>query len=954
MGTERISRAMLSGLLVVSLLVYAVLPLLGLTSPTTSSSATIWTENAEGYPQTDFEPDENVYIRGSGFSPDSWVEITIVRPDNSEDLNQTLSGGDGCFLYIYSLDGIYGTYLVTASDGTNYASTTFTDCPKLQGLDGTTMAWTSGKLTGWRELDWVPYRIVFKYLPRGTSTFAFNVYHNNLRAGKLGVDALADFYVGYENGEPAGDGTVAVSGPYYKAPGKECDRDIYYALTVTFNLASSRLTRCVYWKAHVALGASGWPGASLHAYTDITGSQDVPIDVPPTPTGSVSGHKWNDLDRDGTWDGDELGLEGWTVRLFRWDPESRDWVHLMDKVTNADGGYVFTNLTAGEYRVEEVSREGWTQTYPPTGAHEITLPEGGNVTGIDFGNFFASLGVNVSISPRERSGLPGDTLTYEICVTNTGTLADEYDLSAGDALGWGLSLLPSSLSLDPGETGVAMLSVTIPAEAAPGTVDEVTVVATSRADPTVSDGDACIASVAIVRAVEVSISPSYQSGPPGSNLTFTVVVRNLGNVVDSYTLIAWDNENWLGPWSQELLDLTPGASAEKPLDVSIPNIAIPCTEDNIIVRATSQTDPDVSAENSAIAHVAAFRRAVAVSLAPNYQEALPGGTVDFAVVIRNEGDVEDNIVLNATDNENWGAMVYPESIILPPGSSGNATLSLSIPKSARARGDKKVEVSVTASSAENTEVSSSDNGIVKILTVRGVDVSISPNYQAGVAGSRLVYTVTVTNTGNVDDNYYLNVSDNENWPIAYWFTFISLPAYSSAQSELIVTIPENATPCTRDNIVVTVASWDNAVSDSDSCIAHRGKAELSFVTLYKVLADVDFYFVEGSKLVVKFYTYLGVYQAEIVIWSGTTPAQVVLTEDVAHPEGKGVENATLVLTDDAGNVLSVLASFVVRRPHLLARLSAIKAGWPYASPEEKSALLLEISAIKARWPYAPE
>jgi hypothetical protein len=81
---------------------------------------------------------------------------------------------------------------------------------------------------------------------------------------------------------------------------------------------------------------------------------------------------------------------------------------------------------------------------------------------------------------------------------------------------------------------------------------------------------------------------------------------------------------------------------------------------------------------------------------------------------------------------------------------------------------------------------------------------------------------------------------------------------------------------------------------------------------------------------------------------------VVLSENVPHPEGKGVENATLELTDDAGNVISVLASFVVRRSHLMARLSAIKAQWPYASDEEKSALISEISAIKARWPYAPD
>jgi hypothetical protein len=113
--------------------------------------------------------------------------------------------------------------------------------------------------------------------------------------------------------------------------------------------------------------------------------------------------------------------------------------------------------------------------------------------------------------------------------------------------------------------------VTIPYDALPGAVDEVAVVARSRTDPTVSDDDACIASVAIIRAVEVSISPSYQSGPPGSTLTYAVVVKNVGNVVDSYVLVAWDNENWLGPWTQELIDVPPGEIGTKPLDVTIPD-----------------------------------------------------------------------------------------------------------------------------------------------------------------------------------------------------------------------------------------------------------------------------------------------------------------------------------------------------------------------------------------------
>jgi hypothetical protein len=167
--TEGLGRALLSALFVSSLLLYVAFPLLSLTSPPSASVATIWTENAGGYDCTDFEPDENVYIRGSGFLDNAQIQITITRPDNNENAGSALSDENGCFLYIYPLDGIYGTYYVTATDGINSASTTFEDRPKLEGFDRETGRWTSGNLTGWRELDWVPYRIRFRSLPRENS-----------------------------------------------------------------------------------------------------------------------------------------------------------------------------------------------------------------------------------------------------------------------------------------------------------------------------------------------------------------------------------------------------------------------------------------------------------------------------------------------------------------------------------------------------------------------------------------------------------------------------------------------------------------------------------------------------------------------------------------------------------------------------------------------------------------
>jgi uncharacterized membrane protein len=101
--------------------------------------------------------------------------------------------------------------------------------------------------------------------------------------------------------------------------------------------------------------------------------------------------------------------------------------------------------------------------------------------------------------------------------------------------------------------------------------------------------------------------------------------------------------------------------------------------------------------------------------------------------------------------------------------------------------------------------------------VRGVSVSISPSSQSGVNGAILVYTVTVTNTGNISDNYSLAVSDNARWSPSISPTSLNVAAGSSDSAILRVAVPSGAVESAIDKITVTVnGTGDNA---SSSCTA---------------------------------------------------------------------------------------------------------------------------------------
>jgi hypothetical protein len=243
-----------------------------------------------------------------------------------------------------------------------------------------------------------------------------------------------------------------------------------------------------------------------------------------------------------------------------------------------------------------------------------------------------------------------------------------------------------------------------------------------------------------------------------------------------------------------------------------------------------------------------------------------------------------------------------------------------------------------------------------------VDISISPEEYHGLPGENFTFTITVSNTGENDDNYNLTADDDAGWGLELENEVLEIPAGENRTTTLTVIVPKDAEPGTKDNIIVTATSMaDNTVSDNDGCIAHviPPKAELSLVTLYKVGLDLDVYLDNGSKLVVKFYKYSDTFQAENVVWENVTPARVVLVENVLHPRRAErypwgtVQVAKLVLTtDNTDDVISEIASFTVHQSDLMNRHTDILLAWA-GCPSCQPAFRAEIIDILLQWASAP-
>ncbi len=179
-------------------------------------------------------------------------------------------------------------------------------------------------------------------------------------------------------------------------------------------------------------GQSSVNGGNLVAGTGVA--------ITRTPSSTIAGRVFNDTNADGLFDGSDTGISGFRVFLDTNNNGILDAGEI-SKPVSATGTYTFTAVPPGTYRVREVFRDGWRQSFPALGYYQVTLGYNEAAKSQSFANtdtvlikgtVFMDANKNKAFDPAE-SGMAGWTVFLD--QNNNGILDAGETSTVTDASG---------------------------------------------------------------------------------------------------------------------------------------------------------------------------------------------------------------------------------------------------------------------------------------------------------------------------------------------------------------------------------------------------------------------------------------------------------------------------------------------------------------------------------------
>lgn len=481
----------------------------------------------------------------------------------------------------------------------------------------------------------------------------------------------------------------------------------------------------------------------------------------------LAGRKWLDVNLNHEKDLSEPWLAGWTIELRR---SSDDSVYAT-AVTDAEGRYNFRDTLPGDYYVVEVLQPGWFQTHAPTDV--LHVADGTAIEGLCFGNVEVLSDIDVTKSGPSLAHV-GDTITYEITVTNSGATALSNVVVSDPLLGGTIATIPS---LAAGASQTFYPQYTVKGTDPDPLPNTVTAMGYDLLGQPVTDDaswrvDLIHPAISVVKTVDPAIIAF------GGQVTYTYRIENTGDC--DLTDVTLDDDV-LGSLAAYLPKTSLAAGevmfATVPYDVTadVTNIATVTGDDPLEHEVTADDDASVDVRNPD----------VSIVKSADPEMIYEGEDVTYTYLITNTGDTDlwdmtlfDNIL---------GDLSYllPQDF-LPVG--GMMTVQITVPVNA----DVTNIGTVTAMYGDlDTEFYGGPIDDSSDASVDVIDPSLVVRKLATpdviLAGENVVYTYEVENTGDVTLTDVM-LSDDQLGPITLDKTTLAPGeiAYGTANADIFV------------------------------------------------------------------------------------------------------------------------------------------------------------------------
>jgi uncharacterized membrane protein len=308
-----------------------------------------------------------------------------------------------------------------------------------------------------------------------------------------------------------------------------------------------------------------------------------------------------------------------------------------------------------------------------------------------------------------------------------------------------------------------------------------------------------------------------KSGDPGTSVSYNVTIENTGTEADAFDLSI--DGGWGANVDPATVTLESGATADVTVKVTVAATALvgESNKNTLTVTPQGDTSNTKSLELMTIANAIYGVEVVpeTASLNEDY-----GKTVTYSLTVKNTGNTTDDFLAEFSGN-NWTTTLSQGTFTLDAGQQQEIQVSVTVPseEAAIATSDE-----VVVSIASQTEATAKDTSVLTTRLSYGIELEAAETSLAGNPGTIVTYTLSLTNSGGIDDSYTL-VTEGNSWTTTVTPTeSVTITGKANKLIMVAVQIPVSATAGLQDQVGIHATSKGDASGNTTSVITLTTKA----------------------------------------------------------------------------------------------------------------------------------